>query len=214
MFINRQCIDWESYGVATRFCYLGDILDGGGGAEAAVTARVRRGWQKFRELAPFLASRAPSLRLKGRVYEACVRSSMIYGSETWALKTEGAQKLERAEMRMVRWMSGASLRDRLANSELRRRLGLESISEVVRRRRLRWFGHVVRKEEGDWTRKAWKWKVDGPIPRGRPRKTWDDVVVADCRQLGLTTEDAMDRTRWKVAMRRPRPTQEDLDNGR
>ena len=34
----------------------------------------------------------------------CVQSSMIYGSETWAVNAEQEVKLERAEMRMVRWM--------------------------------------------------------------------------------------------------------------
>ena len=38
-----------------------------------------------------------ALRLKGKVYGACVRSSMIYGSETWAVNAEQEAKLERAE---------------------------------------------------------------------------------------------------------------------
>ena len=64
------------------FCYLGDILDGDGGADLAATARIINGSMKFRELLPFLTSIAPPLEMKGRVYASCVRSSMIYGSET------------------------------------------------------------------------------------------------------------------------------------
>ena len=52
-----------------------------------------------------------ALRLKGKVYGACVQSSTIYGSETWAVNTELEIKLERAEMRMVRWICGVSLRE-------------------------------------------------------------------------------------------------------
>ena len=45
---------------------LGDTLDGDGGAGLAPTARIRNGWMKFRELLPFLTSRAPQLEMKGR----------------------------------------------------------------------------------------------------------------------------------------------------
>ncbi len=42
------------------------------------------------------------MRLKGRLYESCVRSAMLCGSETWAVKVEPVRNLERTEMRMVR----------------------------------------------------------------------------------------------------------------
>ena len=75
-------MDGETYEFVKSFCYLGDTLDGDGGADLAATARIRNGWMKFPELFPFLTSRAPPLELKGRVYSSCVRSSMTYGSET------------------------------------------------------------------------------------------------------------------------------------
>ena len=44
---------------------------------------------------------------------------MTYGSETWALRVEHEEKLNRAEMRMIRWICGLSLRDRKTSAELR-----------------------------------------------------------------------------------------------
>ena len=67
----------ETYECVKSFCYLGDTLDGDGGADLAATARIRNGWMKFRELLPFLTSRAPPLEMKGRVYSSCVRSSIV-----------------------------------------------------------------------------------------------------------------------------------------
>ena len=72
----------ETYECVESFCYLGDPLDGDSGADLAATARIINGWMKFRELLPFLTSRAPPLEMKCRVYASCVRSSMTYGSET------------------------------------------------------------------------------------------------------------------------------------
>ena len=73
-------VDGETYECVKSFCYLGDTLDGDGGADLAAIARIRNGWMKFRMLLPFLTSRAPPLEMKGRLYASCVRSSMTYES--------------------------------------------------------------------------------------------------------------------------------------
>ena len=51
----------ETHDCVKSFCYLGDTLDGDGGADLAATTRIRNGWMKFRELFPFLTSRAPPI---------------------------------------------------------------------------------------------------------------------------------------------------------
>ena len=55
-------VDGETYECVNSFCYLGDTLDGDGGADLVAAARIRNGWMKFRELLPFLTSRAPPWR--------------------------------------------------------------------------------------------------------------------------------------------------------
>lgn len=139
---SLECVD--------KFCHLGDIIGAGGGAGEAYRARVRSAWAKFRELAPILTSRGASLKVKGKVYKACVQRVLVYGSETWAMKTEDMQRLERTERMMVRGMCGVSLRNRVASEELYRWLGVNVVADVVRCGRLRWFGHVERKGRDDW----------------------------------------------------------------
>src|SRR5271165_3460754 len=129
-----ECVD--------KFCYLGDMIGVGGGAEEATRTRVRCAWGKFNELAPILKCRGPSLKLKGKIYRLCVQSVMIYGSETWPTKVEDMQRLERTERMMIRWMCGVTLKNRMSSDNLRVKLGIDSVSDMVRRSRLRWFGHV------------------------------------------------------------------------
>ena len=69
-----------------KFVYLGDMLNDAGRVEQAVATRVRAAWMKFKELGGILCMRGASLRMKGVVYKACVRSMLTYGAETWALK--------------------------------------------------------------------------------------------------------------------------------
>ena len=60
---------------------------------------VRCAWGKFRELAPILTSRGASLKVKGKVYSACVQCVMTYGSETWPMRVEDMRHLEREQRR-------------------------------------------------------------------------------------------------------------------
>ena len=64
------------------------------------------------------------LVMKCRVYASCVRSSMTYGRETMLLLVDAGLKFKRAEMSMIRWMCGISLKDRRTNEELRRLVGV------------------------------------------------------------------------------------------
>ena len=66
----------------------------------------RIGWNKFRQLVPVLTNKDVSLIMRGRLYSSCVRSSMLHGSETWPVRKENVVALQRAEMRMVKWMCG------------------------------------------------------------------------------------------------------------
>jgi len=77
----------------------------------------------------------------------------------------------RAEMRMVRWKCGVKLQDRVPSKELRY---LDDIISVLQQNRLRWYGHVLRKEDNDWMKKCMEYEVKGTRPRGRPKKTWRD----------------------------------------
>ena len=58
------------------------------------------------------------MTLKGRVYRAYVRTAMVYGSETWAMRKAEENVLRRAERAMVGMMSGLRLRDRKSGIEL------------------------------------------------------------------------------------------------
>jgi len=194
-----------------RFCYLGDTIGAGGGVEEATRARVRSAWAKFRELSPILTTKGASLRVKGKVYKACVQSVLIYGSETWAVRVEDVGKLERAERMMVRWMCGVTLRDRIASVDLYSRLGLEEVGAVLRRGRLRWFGHLERKNVTDWVSACRSCAVVGSRSRGRGKKSWCECVKGDMKAMGLRAEWARDRVRWRGLLSGKRLTRASMD---
>ena len=108
--------------------------------------------------------------------------------------------LQREEMRTVRWMCNVKVKDRISSKELRERLGIDDILVILilQQNRLRWYGHVLQKEDTDWVKKCVEYEVEGSRPRGRPKRTWkEEVVQKDCQARNLDKEDAMDRGRWK-----------------
>ena len=158
----------------------------------------RIGWNKFRQLVPLLTNRDISLIRRVRLYSSCVQSSMLHGSETCPVRKENEMALQRAEMRMVRWMCNVKVKDRVASKVLRERLGRYDIILILQQNRLRWYGHVLRLEEDtDWVKKCIEYKVEGSRTRGSPKRTWIEVVQKDCQARNLNGEYAMDRGRWK-----------------
>ena len=105
--------------------------------------------------------------------------------------------LQRAEMRMVRWTCNVTVQDRVPSKELRQRLGIDDIILILQQNRLRWYGHVLQKEDTDWAKKCMEYEVEGSRPRSRPKRTWKEVVQKDCQARNLSKEDAMHRGRWK-----------------
>ena len=193
----RVSVDGTELEMVDRFCYLGDTISSGGGATASVVARIGVGWRKFRELKPILTSRAFSHLTKGVVYSTSVRSAMIYGSQTWALKADDVARLERTENAMLRWMCGVKIRDRVNSNTLRDRLEIKNIKEVVGRSRLSWLGHVLRMEENRGVSRTYNMIVEGENPKGRPPTTWNAVVERDMKDRGLNRDMAQNRVAWR-----------------
>ena len=147
------------------FCYLGARLNGSGGCEAAVTARVRIDWVRFRECGELLLENRFPLKIKGKVYR-CVRLAILYGSKTWCLKENKKAILRRTERAMVRAMCGQKVVDSKTTEEQMDVLGLkETIDWLATAIGVRWYGHALRKDDDSVLRVALNLEVNGKRKR-------------------------------------------------
>ena len=71
---------------------------------------------------------------------------MLHATETWPMssRSEARHKLCRNDRAMIQWICGVKPSDDPDMEELLKKLGLEDLATLIRRRRLRWFGHVER----------------------------------------------------------------------
>ena len=182
------------------FKYLGSTVQEDGGTEDEVGKRIQAGWNSWRKVTGVVCDSKVSPRVKGRLYKMMVRPTMLYRMETVAVTKSQEKQVERVEMKMLRFSLGVTRRNRIRNEEVRRRLKVEKLSDKLREARLRWFGHVMRREETYVGKRVMEIMV-GKRKRGRPRRRWKDCIKEDMAAVGVTEKDAEDRRRWRIAIR-------------
>ena len=142
-----------------------------------------------------------SFRDEGKVYHCCVRSAILYGSETWPLSTEELGRIKRCDHAMIRWLCNVKIEQKQSTDDLRKRIYVHPIEDVLRWNRLRLSGHLYRQDDSAWSKKIMNLDIDGPTPRGRPKLRWKDVVSADLRKKGLNISLVCDRCKWRNAIK-------------
>ena len=77
----------------TSFRHIGSMFTSEGGSQADVTNRIRIGWMKWKEVSGVMCDRKMPVKLKDKVFKTIIRPAMTYGSECWAVKKKGKNKL-------------------------------------------------------------------------------------------------------------------------
>ena len=131
------------------FTYLGLAEDGE--LDAEVTHRVQSGWKNWKSVWSVVRQENECEDQGEGVQDGgnflVVRPALMYGAETWVLKKAQEKKLEVAGMRMLRWMFGVMKLDKIRNEIIRGTTKVREITKKVQERRLKWYGHVMRREE-------------------------------------------------------------------
>ena len=78
--------------------------------------------------------------------------------------------------------------DKVRNEAVRQQTKLEELNLIIKERRLRWLGHVLRMEDNRIPKQAMYWQADHNTKRkpGRPRKNWIDTIRQDMKSIGMT----------------------------
>ncbi|KAK3508080.1 hypothetical protein QTP70_012389 [Hemibagrus guttatus] len=149
-----------------EFKYLGSTVQSNGECGKEVKKRVQAGWNGWRKVWGVLCERKISARIKGKVYRTVVRAAMLYGLETVSLRKRQESELEVAELKMLRFSLGVTRLDRIRNEYIRGTAHVGRLGDKVREARLRWFGHVQRRESEYIGRRMLDMELPGRSQRG------------------------------------------------
>ena len=77
-------------------------------------------------------------------------------------------------------------------------LGLrETIDRLATANGVRWYGHVLRRDDNSVLRVALDLEGSGKRKLGRPKKDWKKQVEKETKKIGLKKEDAQNRAKWR-----------------
>ena len=147
-------IDDTNLETVDKFKYLGAILSDQG-FKPEIVARIAQAVAAFIKIRPLWSDKEISLKSKLRLLRSLVISLFLYACESWTLtkdpehRIQALKCLEKPEMRCYRKILNISYRDRIRNDFIRDQITNaigphEDLLTIVRKRKLKWFGHVVR----------------------------------------------------------------------
>lgn len=197
---NHIMIQNQRIQYVKSFCYLGCMMSTDGGVEDDVTNRLSKARSAFGRLNKIWRSTQISLRTKTRIFDSCVKSTLLYGSETWQMTNAIAQRLQVFVNKCLRIIRHIFWPNKISNTELWRSTNEEPIIRQITRRKWKWIGHTLRKPHDNITKTALEWNPQGSRRPGRPKNTWRRTVLQELQQQNKTFDDVKtlcnDRIKW------------------
>ena len=130
-----------------EFVYLGSKISQTGGTDEDIQARINKARQVFAMLRPVWRVTTISTNTKLRIFNSNVKSVLLYGSETWRVLSSTSSKIQTFINRLflrqilrIRWF------DKVRNTDLWEKANQEPIYVLIRERKWRWIGHILRKK--------------------------------------------------------------------
>jgi hypothetical protein len=146
--------------------------------------------------------------VKIKIYKTIILPVVLYGCEIWSLTLREDHRLRVFENRVLRKIFGRKRDEvtggwrKLHNEELHGLYSSPSVVRVIKARRMRWAGHVVRMGEGSGEYNISVGRPEGRRPLGKPRRRWEDNIKMDLREIGFEDVDwirwVQDRERWRA----------------
>ena len=117
---------------------------------------------------------------------------MLHAAETWLVTVSTLNRLRRNDLAMIRWMRNIKTNDNVCSHSILPKLGIQDVEVVLRTSRMRWYGHVER--SAGWISQVRKLDLDICKKPGRPKKTWNELILNDKRKLDMVCTDPLDRS--------------------
>ena len=193
--------------VTEHFTYLGSTISNNLSLDLEINRRIGKAAGTLAKLDSRVWSNSQlSLKTKMKVYQACVLSTLLYGSEAWTTYAKQEKRLEVFHLRCLRRILGVSWKDRITNNAILDKAETMSIRSLLCQRRLRWLGHVRRMQDGRIPKDALYGELClGTRPVGRPSLRYKDVCKRDMKfarvNLDCWEGRAADRDAWRLMVK-------------
>ena len=184
-------VNGQKLGTVTSFKYLGAVVSDDG-SKPEVLSRIAQATAALTQLKPIWRDNNISLVSKVKLMRSLVIFIFLYACESWTLTAELEKRTQAFEMSCYRRLLNISYKDHVTDEEVRRKIQtaigeLDELLTLVKKRKLRWFGHTILQGA-----------MKGKRKRGRQKKRWEDNIKEwSGMDFASSTRAGENRTRWK-----------------
>lgn len=219
MTINREGTSSNIFLEGTKlesvshFKYVGSTISKDNTVKQEILNRTQKASNFYNQVRSLLWDCKIPQKAKTIMYHTYFVPILTYGLEACTLLNKDFSRIQATEMRFIRTMNQTTRKDKIRNEVNRKVAGIEvPITSIIKKRRLQWYGHIMRMNRERPARKYFDLNLPGRRPRGRPRKRWIETVRSDVEERGLKWEDVLeqkmyeDRRRWRGLVHHTRET--------
>ena len=162
-----------------NFKYLGAIISNEG-SKPEILSRIAQITAALSRLKIIWRDKKISLASKVKLMWMLILSTFLYACESWTLTEEIERRIQALEMRCYRRLLNISYKENVTNEEVRNRIQngigvLDDLLIMVKKRKLRRFGHISR--SSGMAKTILQGTVKGARRRGRQKKRWEDNIT-------------------------------------
>ena len=181
------------------FVYLGSLVTEDAECSREIRVRIARGHGVGADLMKLWKCHNIKLTTKLQLMKTLIWPVMMYGCESWTINKRDEDRIKAFEMKCIRKILRISWTEKKTNEWVLETAGVErSLLESIKRRKMSYFGHIMRKQGDCLEKEIMQGTVPGTRARGRPRKRWMDNLG---EWSGLSTEKLLrgteDRSGWR-----------------
>ena len=196
-------IDDYELKVVHQFMYLGSTITNNHSLDAEIDKRIGKAATTLARLTSRVWTN-PKLTVKTKmaVYNTCILSTLLYGSETWTMYARQEKRLNTFHLRSLWCILGISWQDKVTNTDILSCTGLPTMYTLMRKHWLYWLGHVCHMEDG-WIPidVLYGELTSGQRSIGCPQLRYKNVCKRDMKALNINInswEDlATNHTSWR-----------------
>ena len=192
--INRQTSEWK------KCKYLGTLLD----TKEDIQRRKSLAITAANKLNDIFQNKRLTITTKITVFKTYIISIFLYNSETWTITSTEAEKIDAFHRKLLRiYVLNVRWPNIETNDHVYERTKTKyRWSQDIKKRRLKWFGKVIRMDETIPAKKALRYATQ-PFkrPPGKPPSTWINTIKKDFQSLNisweLACENALEEKEWE-----------------
>nr|XP_054767476.1 uncharacterized protein LOC129274752 [Lytechinus pictus] len=189
--------------VVENFTYLGSMISSKLSLDPELNVRIGKAATMMSRLSKRAwENTSLTTNTKMKIYQACVLSTLLYGSESWTLYARQERRLNVFHLRCLRRILNIKWQDHIPN----KKGGMTTIYAYLTQRRLRWLGHVTRMDDGRIPKDILYGELaTGTRAVGRPVLRFKEVCKRDMKTSEINTTNwealAADRPKWRHAVK-------------